>query len=176
VKTGQIHIYCGDGKGKTTAALGLALRAAGWGLRILLVQFLKNQDTGEIKSLKKISQITVLGGKDNGVLFSWQMTTGQKEQCRADHDENLKQAINSAGAGQVDLLILDEIIPAWNLNLVDRVLFLDFLKDKPEELEVVLTGRDPAPELIELADYVSEIKKIRHPFDNGLKARNGIER
>ena len=87
----------------------------------------------------------------------------------------MKQGIAAARNGEVDLLILDEAIAAYNLKLVDSKLLLEFLNTKPEALEVVLTGRDPAPELVELADYVSEVKKIKHPFDRGVKARKGIE-
>ena len=103
------------------------------------------------------------------------MTEQQKDNCRLHHNEMLKQGITAVKTGQVDLLILDEIIAAYNLNLVDHRLLTDFLTTKPESLEVVLTGRDPAPELVEIADYVSEIKKIKHPFDQGIKARKGIE-
>ena len=175
MKQGLIHIYCGDGKGKTTAALGLALRSAGRGFRVLLIQFLKTQETGELYSLEKIPEITVLRGKENRTVFSYQMTDEEKAQCRMVHDENLRRGITMGESGKVDLLILDEIIPAYNLNLVDRAVLLDFLRTKPGELEIVLTGSDPALELIDLAAYVSEIKKIKHPYDQGLKARIGIE-
>jgi cob(I)alamin adenosyltransferase len=175
LKKGLIHIYCGDGKGKTTAALGLALRAAGREFKVLIIQFLKDQKTGELTSLARIPEITVLRGQDYGAAFSWQMTEEQKEQCRQRHDDMLRQGITTANSGQADVLILDEIIAAYNLNLVDRAALVNFLKSKPEKLEVVLTGRDPAPELVELAAYVSEIKKIKHPFDQGIKARIGIE-
>jgi len=176
VKQGLIHIYCGEGKGKTTAALGLALRAAGHGLRVLILRFLKGQKSGELVSLEKIPEITVFHGRENLDHFSFEMTEEQKKQSRLIHNENLRQAIAEIGSGEFDLVILDEIIPAYNLQLVDQKLLLDFLKNKPAALEVALTGRDPQPELLELADYVSEIKKVKHPYDRGVRARDGIEK
>lgn len=175
MEQGLIHVYCGDGKGKTTASLGLAIRCAGRGFKVLIIQFLKNQDTGELHTLMKIPEITVLRGK-KGYSFLIHMTDEQKKQCRIAHDENLQEGVNLCMSGQVDLLILDEVIAAYNYDMVARDLLLDFLRNKPAKLEVVLTGRDPAPELMELADYVSEVRKIKHPYDQGIKARIGIER
>jgi cob(I)alamin adenosyltransferase len=175
MERGLVHIYCGDGKGKTTAALGLAVRCAGRGFKVLIVQFLKNQDTGELHALEKIPEITILRGKA-GYSFLMNMNNEQKRGCRETHDQNLQQAIALCSSGQVDLLILDEIMAAYNYDMVERNLLLDFLKNKPVNLEVVLTGRDPRSELTELADYVSEIKKVKHPYDRGIQARIGIER
>lgn len=175
MEKGLIHIYCGDGKGKTTASLGLAVRSVGRGFKVLIIQFLKSQDTGEISTLEKIPGIKLLRTR-KGFGFYFQMTDQEKEECRILHDEILSEGITMANSGQVDLLILDEIISAYNYNQVDCQELLSFLKNKPESLEVVLTGRDPSEELIELADYVSEIKKVKHPYDQGIKARIGIER
>ena len=175
MEKGLIHIYCGDGKGKTTASLGLAVRAAGRGFKVLILQFLKSQDTGEIPTLEKIPEITVL--RSNKVFgFTFQMTDQEKEECRAVHDELLEQGIRMAQSGQTDLLILDEIISTCNYNLVNGDNLINFLKNKPATMEVVLTGRNPSEELLEIADYVSEIKKVKHPYDRGIKARIGIER
>ncbi len=175
METGLIHIYCGDGKGKTTASLGLAIRSVGRGFKVLIIQFLKSQDTGEILTLEKIPGINLLRTR-KGFGFYFQMTDQEKEECRILHDEILREGITMANSGQVDLLILDEIISAYNYNLVDCKELLNFLKSKPESLEVVLTGREPSEELMELADYVSQIKKVKHPYDKGIKARIGIER
>jgi cob(I)alamin adenosyltransferase len=175
VDKGLIHVYCGDGKGKTTAALGLAVRAAGRGYQVLIIQFLKSQDTGELHTLEKIPGITVLRSK-KGFGFYFQMTDQEKEECRVVCNEIFHEGITMAKSGQIDLLILDEMISTYNHDLVERQDVLDFLKNKPSSLEVVLTGREPAEELIALADYVSEIKKVKHPYDKGIKARIGIER
>ena len=143
---GLIHIYCGDGKGKTTAALGLAIRCAGHGNHVLIVQFLKSRPTGELKSLTLIPGIELMRGKETKK-FTFQMTAEEKAQVLVEH-----------------------------LALFDKDILVDFLKGKPAELEVVLTGRNPAAELVELADYVSEICKRKHPFEKGIAARTGIER
>lgn len=175
MERGLIHVYCGDGKGKTTAALGLAVRASGRGYKVLFVQFLKSQDTGELSALNKLPGITVIRGKE-GYSFSFNMTNEEKVNCRTVQDENLNRAIVLCCSQDMDLLILDEAIGALDKNLVSRELLFKFLNSKPFGLEVVLTGRNPDNALIELADYVSEIKKIKHPFDLGITARDGIER
>lgn len=197
---GLIHIYTGDGKGKTTAAVGLALRFAGTGGKSLFAQFLKDGSSGEITSLKQIPGVEVYSFAEN-LGFSFQMDEQQKKHAAKCYTEYLRQIIKKTSGkpdrpaaekttrdGSTDsdqekseskepfgLLVLDEILTAYNLNFIDRSLLLSFLKHKPEQLEVVMTGRDPAQELISLADYVSEIKKIKHPFDEGITARPGIE-
>ncbi|MDP3486956.1 MAG: cob(I)yrinic acid a,c-diamide adenosyltransferase [Bacillota bacterium] len=172
---GLIHIYCGDGKGKTTAALGLALRAHGRGMRVMLVQFMKSQDTGELASLSLLINVSVIRGKGQRG-FTWNMTNEELLAITDGHNQCLMTAISAARGGECDLLILDEVIGALNRGLISRDMLLDFIKDKPEPLELVLTGRNPDDSLLSLADYISEVRKIRHPFDTGLAARVGIER
>jgi len=172
---GLIHIYCGDGKGKTTAALGLSIRASGSGFGVYFIQFLKSVETGEINALKNLKNITVIRG-NLPFGFTWQLNYEEKLELKKEHNRLLKEGISMLqGDCSQTLLVLDEIIGAYDYNLIDRQMVLDFLKNKPPMLEVVLTGRNPAQELIELADYISEIKKIKHPFDKGIKARKGIE-
>ena len=149
---GLIHIYCGDGKGKTTAALGLSVRCAGHGNKVLIVQFLKSRPTGELKSLALIPGIELMRGKETKK-FTFQMNAEEKAQVKLEHLALFERVKQKCCAEK-----------------------LDFLKNKPAELEVVLTGRNPAPELVELADYVSEIVKRKHPFEKGIPARTGIER
>jgi len=174
MNNGLIHIYYGDGKGKTTAAVGLAVRAAGNGMKVRIVQFLKSAPTGELKILED-SGIRVLRG-DKNCTFTNLMDEEMRQACLLSHNAILDEAINTCVNEQIDLLVLDEIIGAYNHALVDRNKLLGFLKNKPARAEIVLTGRDPAPELLELADYISEIKKIKHPFDRGVAARTGIEK
>ena len=168
--TGLIHIYCGDGKGKTTASLGLVLRCAGRGGKILFAQFLKGRPTGELESLKALPQVTVLRGK--AILkFTFQMTDAEKQATCEAQTALLQKVRDFCEMHHPDLAVCDELVGACALGLVPEEQVLDFLKDKPAHTEVVLTGRDPSPALLDLADYVSEIKKIKHPFDRGLAAR-----
>lgn len=172
---GLIHLYCGDGKGKTTAAMGLALRAAGQGFRVLILQFLKNRPTGEVFALEKIPGITLWRGKE-GSGFSFQMTPEQKEKTRAIHNENLKEAIAQCKAGKWDVLILDEAVGAYGKELLDQAMLLDFLDHRPSGLEVVLTGRNPDEALRCRADYITRMEKEKHPYDRGIPSRIGIEK
>lgn len=173
-KLGLIHIYCGDGKGKTTAALGILIRAVSNDKRVLFVQFLKDGYSSELITLKKMDNVKVITGK--GVEgFTFNMTDKEKEIVKGIHNNHLCYAINYCKNNEVDILILDEIIGAVNFELVDYSMLLEFLKNKPQDIEVIMTGRDPKKELIELSDYVSEVKKIKHPYDRGIEARNGID-
>lgn len=169
-----IHIYCGDGKGKTTAAAGLAVRAAGWGKRVLITRFLKTDNSGEVKSLGRLPEITVTPCERSFGFFS-KMSEEQKAEAEVYYSLLLENTLDQAAKGVVDLLILDEILAVCNFGLVKEKRVLEFLISRPEALEVVLTGRNPSEQLMEAADYVSEIKKIKHPYDRGLMARRGIE-
>lgn len=169
-----IHIYTGDGKGKTSAAVGLAVRHAGQGGKVLFAQFLKDGSSGEIEVLKKIPGITVFPCTEK-FGFSFLMSEEEKKEAIACYTGYLQEVLGKAVFEEYTLLILDEAVAAYNLQFYNTQSLLDFLKSKPETLEVVLTGRNPADELVELADYVSEIQKIKHPFDAGLPARKGIE-
>ncbi|MEG0641487.1 MAG: cob(I)yrinic acid a,c-diamide adenosyltransferase [Clostridium sp.] len=175
INSGLIHIYTGDGKGKTTASIGLIIRALGSGMRVILVQFLKNSPTSEIKILESLNNIIILRGKGK-CGFSFSMTQEQREESLKVHNENLIKALKLVDENKCDMLVLDEVIGAYNHNLLDKNMLIDFLDNKKDSLEVVLTGRNPDEILIDRAHYISEIVKVRHPFDNGVKARVGIER
>lgn len=172
---GLIHIYCGDGKGKTTAAIGLAVRCSGHGNHVLLVQFLKSRPTGELKSLALLPNIEIMRGKETKK-FTFQMNDEEKAQVKSEHLALFAKVRQKCSEEHIDLLILDEVIGACNTGVFDKDVLIDFLRQKPRQMEVVLTGRNPAPELTELADYVSEICKRKHPFEKGIPARTGIER
>lgn len=172
---GLIHIYCGDGKGKTTAAVGLAVRCAGRGNKVLLVQFLKSRDSGELYSLAKLPDIEVMRGKESKK-FTFQMNEEEKHALLIEHNKMFEQVLAKIKNGGYSLLILDEVIGALNANVFEMPKLIEFLRHKPENLEVVLTGRNPAPELVEIADYVSEMRKVKHPMDKGIMAREGIEK
>ncbi|MEG0703268.1 MAG: cob(I)yrinic acid a,c-diamide adenosyltransferase [Christensenella sp.] len=169
---GLIHIYCGDGNGKTTAAVGLAVRAAGAGLRVLFLQFMKDGQTGELVSFENIPNITVLCGKDTDK-FVWSMDEQEIEKTKKIQCEKLEEAVRCAG--EYDMVVFDEALGACCSGFLSDVMLCKFLDEKPEALEVVLTGRNPSKEILERADYISEIKKVKHPYDKGIYARKGIE-
>lgn len=173
--TGLVHIYCGDGKGKTTTGMGLCVRAAGYGYRVLIYQFMKNNRTSERKILEKVENITIIDGLENEK-FSFRMTEEEKEQRRAFYAGQLEKVTKLAADGEYDVLFLDEVIYAIRAGLLDEKPVLDFLDHKPEKLEVIMTGQNPGEELLKRADYISEICMRRHPFQQGIAARDGIER
>jgi len=172
---GFTHFYYGDGKGKTTAALGLAIRAAGCGKNVVIVQFLKDWKCGEISSLTLIPNVTVFRGKSSGGDFFHEMNETEKAATKIIHDDNLHKSLDLHKNGQCDLLILDEAVDAYRLGALDTVLFEELLDNKPESLELVVTGHDTLDLLLERADYVTEMVKHKHPYDNGITARRGIE-
>lgn len=174
MRKGLIHIYCGDGKGKTTAAMGLTVRAAGCGMKVVLTQFMKNGTSNEIKVIKTLPNITFTCVNKN-LGFFWNMTEEEKEEAKKLYQQLFKDVTKLAVEQEADLLVMDEFMSAYNYGWIDQREALEFLQNKPEKLEVVLTGREPGEELIELADYVTEMRKIKHPFEQGIPARKGIE-
>ena len=176
LEQGLIHIYTGEGKGKTTAGLGLCLRAAGSGLYVLIARFLKTNDSAELNIISQLPNVDLIENEQTfGFSRKWKDDPEQKASAEAYYSAKLKETLKRAVEGDYDLLMLDEINASIRLGVVDTEELLTFLKNKPEKLEVILTGRDPIPELVEVADYVSEIKKVKHPFDQGILARKGIE-
>lgn len=170
--SGLIHIYCGDGKGKTTAAIGLAVRAAGSGKKVLLLQFFKDGKSSEFSALAHVPGIeTVPQTRTFG--FSWTLTPEEKEEARGYYAGLLEEVFRRAGG--FDLLVLDEAMSACTTGMIDEARLLALLAGKPAELEVVLTGRNPSQALLDAADYVTEMKKIKHPYERGVAARKGIE-
>ena len=171
---GLIHVYCGDGKGKTTCALGLALRAAGAEMNVVIIQFLKGSDTSELVSLRNIPQICVLRNtQDYGFVNS--MTPQQLEEVKQMHNSNLENALSLIETGKCDLLILDELTYVYDMKLIDTEKIDQLIQNKPEKLELVITGRNPSSVIMDNADYITEMKAIQHPFDKGVCARKGIE-
>ncbi len=177
MKKGLIHIYTGDGKGKTTAAAGLALRAAGHGLKVLFVQFFKEDSapSGEkfsfdnylsdrVKVLRSNCRHPFFTGTKTDAAAVAKATTGTFAAVR-----------HSVAEGGFDLLVLDEIMSVLKGGWIPLGDFMDFLEARPRELEVALTGRDAPPELVRISDYVTEMLKIKHPFDAGIGAREGFD-
>ena len=167
---GLIHIYFGDGKGKTTAAMGLCARMAGCEKKVLISQFLKCGNSGEIQHLKSCEFVEVLVcDKKRG--FFYTMSEKEKEETTKEIKDLFLKVTNKAVSGNINLLVLDEILDVINLGIISESDVISFLKTKPENIEVVLTGRNPSEELLEVCDYATEMKKIKHPFDKGLNAR-----
>ncbi len=165
-----IHLYYGDGKGKTTAAVGLCIRAIGHGKRVCVVQFLKRGDSGEVAVLKKLGA-TVYAGKAGSAIRVSDMT----------HDELLensgiiKKNLECAKEGEYDIILLDELAAALEHKLLDEALLKEILSEKRSDREIIITGRRPPKWLFDIADYITEMKKVRHIYDDGVAAREGIE-
>ena len=172
---GLIHIYCGNGKGKTTTGMGLCTRAAGYGMKVLIYQFMKINKTNERKVLEKLENVTFVNGLEHEK-FSFQMTEEEKAERRDYYLNQFKYVTELAEKENYQVLFLDEIIYTIGAGLFDEKVLVEYLKEKPEELEVILTGQNPGEDVVALADYVSEIRKIKHPFDQGVGSRFGIEK
>ena len=167
-----LHIYTGDGKGKTTAATGLALRMLGCGKKVVFCQFFKNGSSGEIKALKTFENLTYLKSEDSFPFF-FKMTEEQKEEAKLAFAKLFDDVISLAQ--DCDLIVFDEIISTYNYGFFDKEHVIASLNKLKEHCEVVTTGRNPEKELCEIADYISNIQCVKHPFELGIKARKGIE-
>ncbi len=177
------HVYYGTGKGKTTAAVGLTVRAAGAGFRVLFCQFMKSGETAELSVLKTIPGLTILR-PENRYPFSSRMTSEDRTEIRREHDRILRtvgtiladtprpKQEEPAAASSI-LVVLDELAWAFHHNLVDKDLALSLLDEK--KAEFVITGRIGVPELLSRADYVTAFQEEGHPYHRGIPARKGIE-
>jgi len=169
---GLVHLYCGDGKGKSTAAAGLAIRACGAGKRVLYVQFFKDGSSSEISVLRNLPGVEVMVCPRHFGLFR-RMNEEQRAEAKKAYGELFTEA--RGRAGDFDLMVLDEAVSACRHGMISQPDLLAFLRERPVGLEVVMTGREPPEELLEAADYVTQMQKLRHPFDKGIAARKGIE-
>jgi cob(I)alamin adenosyltransferase len=172
-RRGYIHIYTGDGKGKTTAALGLALRAAGAGLRTYFGQFLKGQKYGELKSLKPLAELITIEqfGKDTFI----HVDKATPEDLNMAQD-GLYQCQHAMVSGNFDIVVLDEVCVAIHLAVLSLDDVLSFMAQKPSNVELILTGRRAPERLIQEADLVTEMVEVKHYFQRGVSAREGIEK
>lgn len=170
---GLTHIYHGFGKGKTTAAAGLAVRCIGYGKKVVFAQFLKGSESGEVDVLRKLGA-TVMRNTKNYGFFPF-ASQEDKQKMTDENNGILRESIALANAGGVHLLVLDEVLDAYNIGALDKGLLDDFVANKPAELELVLTGRDPSEYLREKADYITHFDKEKHPYDKGVQARQTIE-
>lgn len=174
MEKGCVHIYCGDGKGKTTAAMGLALRASAAGRKVAILQFLKDGTSSELSTLRNLPGVTVLG---DGITsqFVFQMTPKEKQEVDEKQRDLFRQAERLCMEEKCDLLVLDEIMGACATKTMDPGQVVRFLDRRPQGVEVVMTGWDPPEAFLSRADYVTEMVKRKHPYDQGVPARRGIE-
>jgi cob(I)alamin adenosyltransferase len=173
LKSGYIQVYTGNGKGKTTAAIGLAVRALGSGLKALFVQFMKNYPYGEVRILQKLHEDLVLKRYgDDDFVFKKQAPS---KKLLAHMHKGLEDARQAMLSNAFDLIILDEILVSIYFKLFTTEEILDFMRQKPPRVELVLTGRYCPPEIQSAADLVTEMKEIRHYYSKGIAARKGIE-
>lgn len=172
---GLTHVYTGEGKGKTTAAMGLALRALGAGLQVRVFQFCKSQPSGEIQALSKIAPGVVRRADCDVKKFAWDMTPAEKEVWVEAQQALFDEACEAACDKDVDLVILDEALGAVSAGAIDEGQLIYLIGHKYRGTELVVTGRSAGPKLIDRADYVTEMRMIKHPYEAGVQARKGIE-
>ncbi|MDP3286131.1 MAG: cob(I)yrinic acid a,c-diamide adenosyltransferase [Desulfobacterales bacterium] len=169
---GYVQVYTGDGKGKTTAAIGLSIRAAGAGLKVYIAQFIKMGDYSEIKAFKRFSDLITVEQFGLGRFIKGKPSEEDLEAARA----GIEKVKSLMASGNYDIIILEEasVVAACGLISVNDI--LDMISSKPENMELVITGRGAAPEIIEKADLVTEMKEIKHYFKKDVPARVGIEK
>ena len=168
---GYVHVYTGEGKGKTTAAFGLALRAAGHGKRVWIGQFMKARPSGEIAALRDNPLITVEQYGDPGCIRRDEVTTRH----RTHAGEGLARAAAALTSNDNDLVVLDEIDVAVLFGLLSEQDCVDLIEARPPQVELVITGRSASPAVIEHADLVTEMREVKHYYRHGVQARAGIE-
>jgi len=171
MRRGYIQVYTGNGKGKTTAALGLALRAAGAGLKVFIAQFIKKRKCSEHKAMERFKDLITIKQYGTGFLRSKIPTPSEKASAKKGL-EDVKKALLS---GQYDMVMLDEVNIATHYGLLSVDELLDVLEKKPSGVELILTGRYADKRIIEKADLVTKMKEIKHYYRKGVKARRGIE-
>ncbi len=168
---GLVHIYFGDGKGKTSAALGLVLRALGDGLCACVCQFLKTAPTGEVAALARFEGAVVLRANVDSDLFLWQMGAAERASCL----RRQRELLQIATARTDEVIVLDEALSACAAGAFSQEELIEAVERLRGRAEVVLTGREAPPALLLRADYITHMQKIRHPCDAGVRARRGIE-
>lgn len=169
---GYVHVYTGNGKGKTTAALGLALRAAGAGLNVYIAQFIKHGEYSEIKALNRLSDKITIEQFGRGRFIKGRPSDEDLVAAR----RGLNQIKKTLKAGKHAVVILDEASVAVSLNLFSENELLEIIDRRPDNVEIIITGREAGPRIIEAADLVTEMKEIKHYFKSGVEARVGIEK
>ena len=169
---GYVHVYTGDGKGKTTAAIGLAVRAAGAGLRVYIAQFVKSGETSEIRAIKRFADQISVEQFGTGRFIRGRPSPADTQAAQ----RGLQRVGEVLQTDQFDIVILEEANVAVALGLISARSLLDLVTSRPEHIEVVITGRNASPEIVAAADLVTEMKAVKHYYHNGVRARVGIEK
>ncbi|NLP45546.1 MAG: cob(I)yrinic acid a,c-diamide adenosyltransferase [Epulopiscium sp.] len=172
---GLIQIYCGNGKGKTTAAIGQGIRAVGQGLKVIMIQFLKSTSTGEVIALKQLEPHFKVFCFEKERDFFWNLKEDQKKELQNEIYNGMNFAKKVLDVRECDILILDEILGVLENQLVDEEEILTLIEHKPEDMELILTGRTITSCIAEKSHYISTIECTKHPFEQGIEARKGIE-
>jgi cob(I)alamin adenosyltransferase len=176
VEKGYIQVYTGEGKGKTTAALGLGMRAAGHGLKVIMIQFMKGMHTGELESIRKLEPYFEIHRFGETTKFVFLMNEQEKKSLSTKIQVELGEVYKIMEENTCDLLILDEVLGCIQAGLVSIQDILNIMDSKPENMELILTGRGLPEEIARRADLITEMKAVRHYMDAGVSARKGIER
>lgn len=169
---GKIHVYTGDGKGKTTAALGLSIRAAGAGLRVFIAQFIKADEYSEIKALKRFSDLITVEQFGLGGFIGKTPSSGDIEAAQ----KGVARVMEIISSGKYDVVVLDEANIAVRYNLISEQDLLDMIDAKSKNSELVITGRDATSKIMDRADLVTQMNAVKHYFQHGVQARVGIEK
>ncbi|NLK36061.1 MAG: cob(I)yrinic acid a,c-diamide adenosyltransferase [Gracilibacteraceae bacterium] len=175
LEKGYIQVYMGNGKGKTTAALGQGLRSCGRGLKVYMVQFLKSGDTGELHSVEKLYPLFEIFRFERERGFFWTLSEQEKQELKEDIDKGFKFIKAAVRDNKCDVLIIDELLGVLENKLLNVDDVLEIIKTKPVGMEIIITGRNAPMEIIDAADLVTEMKEIKHYFSSGVPARVGIE-
>lgn len=175
LKKGFVQIYTGDGKGKTTAALGLALRAVGNNYKVYMVQFLKTSKTGEIESVKKLGSNFNIYRFEKKKGFFWTLNDSEKEELKKEVEKAYKFCLKTVENNTCDILIMDEIMAVISNGIISIEKITELIDKRPDNMELIFTGRDAPQQIVEKADLVTEMKSIKHYIDKGIFAREGIE-
>lgn len=169
-----VHIYCGDGKGKTSAAVGSAIRFVGHDGKVLFCQFMKSGNSGELSILNTIPNITVQNPYKIKK-FSFDMTEEEKKETAKGYLKQFNELVRLLNNEKYGMVVMDEIMSCISCGFISTERIIEFLENRSQNIEVIMTGRNPDKNLIKYADYVSEICKVKHPYDEGIIARKGIE-
>jgi cob(I)alamin adenosyltransferase len=177
IKKGIIQIYCGNGKGKTTASIGQAVRALGHGLRVYMAQFLKPMEafSGEIAMFKIFGPHFIFRRPNRSCFLDNSLTQDEREREKELILNEIKYSREVMSERACDIFIFDELLTALNLGMIEEYLLIELLKMKPEQIEIILTGLKYTQKIFDMADLVTDMRELKHPYQYGLKARRGIE-